>query len=150
MQLEGERFGRWTVIASAGTGGTGRRKHSLWHCRCDCGKEAIVRGNDLKTGNTRSCGCLQSEIHSKLNSAKLEGQVFGRLTVLRRNGSDAKGRALWMCRCECGKEKTTNTERLRTGSTRSCGCLRKGRPPRSPSAHEKAAQDAPRRLNGKE
>lgn len=31
---------------------------SLWKCLCDCGKEAITRGNALTQGKIRSCGCL--------------------------------------------------------------------------------------------
>lgn len=30
---------------------------SLWYCRCDCGKEFIAVGSNVKSGNTRSCGC---------------------------------------------------------------------------------------------
>jgi hypothetical protein len=47
----------------------------------------------------------------------LGGQVFGRLTVLRR-ANDAK----WMCRCECGKVTYVVTTNLRRGNSRSCGC----------------------------
>jgi hypothetical protein len=56
-------------------------------------------------------------------AAKLEGQVFDRLTVLGRNGSNKRGTALWLCRCSCGRETTVNTVDLRSGNTRSCGCL---------------------------
>ena len=30
---------------------------SFWLCRCKCGKEIVVRGSDLTTGHTKSCGC---------------------------------------------------------------------------------------------
>lgn len=36
-----------------------RHKHYL--CKCDCGKEKIININSLKTGNTKSCGCIQRE-----------------------------------------------------------------------------------------
>src|SRR5690606_32604787 len=32
-----------------------------WLCRCDCGEELVVIGTSLRTGNTRSCGCLARE-----------------------------------------------------------------------------------------
>jgi len=38
------------------------RGQARWHCLCECGKETVVLGKDLRSGNTKSCGCLQSEI----------------------------------------------------------------------------------------
>ena len=32
-----------------------------YHCVCDCGQEIDVRGSNLVSGNTKSCGCLQRE-----------------------------------------------------------------------------------------
>jgi hypothetical protein len=49
---------------------------------------------------------------------------FGKLTVLRRDGSTARGQAAWRCRCECGNEVTVPGNSLRTRNTKSCGCLR--------------------------
>ncbi len=36
-----------------------------WLCQCDCGQQTIVRGNNLKNGHTRSCGCLKKETITK-------------------------------------------------------------------------------------
>jgi hypothetical protein len=57
----GQRFGRLTVVANAGTprGSTQRRR--AWFCRCDCGTELILPQTNLKTGNTKSCGCYNVE-----------------------------------------------------------------------------------------
>jgi hypothetical protein len=55
----------------------------------------------------------------------LTGQVFGRLTVLRRVGSDKYGNAIWLCRCACdGKEVPVARGRLGKNSN-SCGCIRR-------------------------
>lgn len=57
----------------------------------------------------------------------LVGKQFSRLTVIRRAGSNHKGRALWLCLCECGTEKIILGHHItRTGRqrVRSCGCLR--------------------------
>jgi len=56
--LKGQRFGRLVVLYD-----TGERKHRnvVWHCRCDCGNEVDVRGGDLASGNTKSCGCYNRE-----------------------------------------------------------------------------------------
>lgn len=54
----------------------------------------------------------------------LVGQNFGRLTVIRFHHSDEKNR-YWECKCSCGNTILCTTGRLRSGNTRSCGCLRK-------------------------
>ena len=55
----------------------------------------------------------------------LVGNVYGRLTVLSlaRRGTDERKYYYWLCRCSCGKEKVIHQELLRSGRTRSCGCL---------------------------
>lgn len=54
----------------------------------------------------------------------MTGLRFGRLTVLSRAGNNASGNILWLCRCDCGYEKTVPGSELRRGKIRSCGCLR--------------------------
>jgi len=45
------------------------KKQSQWLCQCDCEEqnEIIVTRNNLQSGNTKSCGCLQKEKIIKLN-----------------------------------------------------------------------------------
>lgn len=54
--LTGLKFGRYSVGEFLG-----RNKHgdSLWRCLCDCGNIRVKNSNNLKTGNTKSCGCLR-------------------------------------------------------------------------------------------
>lgn len=54
----------------------------------------------------------------------LTGQRFGRWTVIRQMPS-VKGRAKWLCRCDCGTERIQSTSNLRLGSTLSCGCIKR-------------------------
>lgn len=54
----------------------------------------------------------------------LTGQRFGRLVVIERMTDTTPGRPRWLCQCDCGKEKVIHTNHLRSGHTRSCGCLR--------------------------
>ena len=56
---------------------------------------------------------------------ELTGQRFGRLTAIRREGTSNDGKALWTCRCECGSLVTTKSTLLKSGRTRSCGCLQR-------------------------
>lgn len=55
----------------------------------------------------------------------IKGQKFGRLTTIEYKGLDKFGKALWLCKCDCGNEITTSSNLLRGGHTRSCGCLQK-------------------------
>ena len=55
----------------------------------------------------------------------LTGQHFGRLTVIRREGSDLNGSATWFCQCMCGSDCVVRGASLRNGFTNSCGCLHK-------------------------
>lgn len=89
-----------------------------FRCLCDCGNKITVSAASLKNQSRKSCGCLYSKPKSDLT-----GQRFGRLTVLGYEGS-RKGRTLWRCRCDCGRETIVLRPNLISGATKSCGCLR--------------------------
>lgn len=75
IDLSGQRFGKLTVIKDSGK----RVNHKvMWLCQCDCGNQIEVSGDNLKSGNTKSCGCLRKEKSSK----NLIGQRFGHLVAL--------------------------------------------------------------------
>ncbi len=63
IDLTGRRFGRLLVLGREGTYyyDDGFVAVPLWRCRCDCGRETVVRGTCLRRGTTRSCGCLHLE-----------------------------------------------------------------------------------------
>lgn len=50
----GKKYGRLYVKGFAGNDKFG---HSKWKCRCDCGAEVLVIGDNLKRGISNSCGC---------------------------------------------------------------------------------------------
>lgn len=79
-------------------------------CRCSCGNITEVRGHDLRSGNTKSCG------HASNNFKDLTGQKFNEWTVLHRTQG-----YMWMCRCSCGIEKEVASYSLRAGISKSCG-----------------------------
>lgn len=62
-ELKGRRFGKLLVTEECGRIG----KNVAWKCKCDCGKEIIVKANSLLTGNTTSCGCGRIEAITKHN-----------------------------------------------------------------------------------
>lgn len=62
MDLTGQKFGLWTVLAGAGgktfIRGNGQRQTQFrWLCRCRCGVEREVFQTLLKSGKSQSCGC---------------------------------------------------------------------------------------------
>lgn len=67
LNLVGEKFGRLEVIADAGNNEYGE---AMWLCRCDCGNVKIIYRGNLRNNHTKSCGCLQKELISKLNKDK--------------------------------------------------------------------------------
>lgn len=120
INLVGQRFNRLLVIEEAG-----RDKWSgiLWSCLCDCGIVKMVLGNSLRRGKSKSCGCLNREITSETNKINLTGQHFSRLLVLKEVGKNKRGYVMWKCRCDCGTERIVCSDSLRSGNTKSCGCL---------------------------
>lgn len=56
--IVGRRFGRLVVLNGAGAATGGRQG---WTCLCDCGTELVVLPGNLKSGDTRSCGCWNRE-----------------------------------------------------------------------------------------
>jgi hypothetical protein len=56
--LSGRRYGRLLVIEYAETKNYSRQ----WRCRCECGAETQVSTSKLNSGNTRSCGCLFTDM----------------------------------------------------------------------------------------
>ena len=63
--LIGRKYGYLTVIGDAGR--TKKYEH-LWLCKCECGNTKITRGNRLKTGSCKSCGCYQKQQVAKANT----------------------------------------------------------------------------------
>jgi hypothetical protein len=53
----------------------------------------------------------------------LTGRVFCRWHVIEYAGRDKHGFSRWLCRCECGVERTVRADNLLKGLSESCGCL---------------------------
>jgi len=64
----------------------------------------------------------------------LVGQRFGRWIVVERRGRDS-GHAAWLCRCDCGNERTVSAANLRSGASQSCGCLHRERASQAKTTH---------------
>jgi len=110
----GNRYGKWVVIRRVENS---RNYGAYWLCRCDCGTERAIQGGSLRRGASQSCRCLP----------EMKGQKFGRLMVIQREGTNKRGESTWFCECSCGNQVVVIGTKLRSGNTRSCGCLHKER-----------------------
>ena len=95
---------------------------AFWLCQCDCGKEVVVRGTDLKLGKTTSCGSCARRKAEAVKRQDLTGEIFGRLTVL--DFAYVKNQtSYWYCKCVCGNKIIVRGADLKNGHTSSCGCM---------------------------
>ena len=112
--LTGEVFGKLRVIEITPER---RNRQVVWKCECECGNTTYVVGQALRTGHTKSCGCLNYE---KKDVDSLEGQVFGKLTVLHRSEFSFNNKVYWTCQCECGRTLDVCGTDLRNKNIESC------------------------------
>lgn len=61
IDITGQRFGRLVALAREGSQ---KNEGWTWRCVCDCGSEVVSTSRNLRSGNTRSCGCLRRETTS--------------------------------------------------------------------------------------
>ena len=118
--LSGARFGRWTVSDQYVCDRRGERKY---FCRCDCGTERYVLERSLKSGGSRSCGCLTRENARRENAYDLTGRSFGDLTALHvSEQAHRNGGVWWTCSCSCGGACDVPATLLVTARKTHCGC----------------------------
>lgn len=131
MKEHGVPDSRLTVLKRA----KNRDKHVFWLCKCECGKQLEIRGDQIRKGIAKSCGCYQKEIAAqnmvqvgKSNKNKISekrinyiGQQINMLTLIEPI-SDG-GHLKWKCQCECGNYTFVSTSHLNDGHTKSCGCI---------------------------
>lgn len=73
IDLSGKKFGRLTVLGQSKNKGI----QPVFTCKCDCGNICEVRGDKLRNGKTRSCGCLQKEYQDNANGIKSKKYEIG-------------------------------------------------------------------------
>ena len=123
--LTGQRIGRWTVLYAINE--RTKNRQILYHCKCECGNEKNVDAYTLRSGQSKSCGCLNLELAKERlagkNKIDLIGQRFGKLVALYPIYSENRNvHTKWHCKCDCGNECDVDMGNLRSGKTQSCGC----------------------------
>ena len=120
----GQKFGRLLIVSEIPKEERRNPGKREVMCLCDCGNEKRVSLNNLRYGNTTSCGCFEKENIRKRRKHNIVGERFGRLIVVGEI-EPIKNTRQFMCKCDCGNEKVVRIPDLLLGRTRSCGCLRK-------------------------
>lgn len=114
IDITGQTFGRWLVLSKV-------HRSPNWLCKCKCGTVKEVNGSSLRSGMSKSCGCIVKETS---NVKYILGQKFGRLEVTSFYKRDKeKNATYWECRCDCGNIGVYRSNQLVSGKTKSCGCL---------------------------
>lgn len=93
-------------------------------CLCECGNEIIVSKTDVMAGQTKSCGCLQSERTSQANYKDRTGYIseYG-ITINKPDHQNEYGTWLYDCTCHCGNHFIGMPAEILNGHIKSCGCL---------------------------
>ena len=120
LHLEGQRFERLRVLRRCESIRPGEHVFR-WVCVCDCQPdvEIEIRGDFLRNGGAKSCGCLQRENRRRMKS--IAGRKYGFLKAVRyvRKGAFS---SVWLWECVCGKLIEADLNGVRGGKKKSCGC----------------------------
>ena len=90
LDLTGQRFGRITVLRPAENIGV----KTAWVCRCDCGRETVVKTYHLRDGHTRSCGCDSGPQYARMHLTHVDGtcvEIIQSKKIRRNNKSGVTG-----------------------------------------------------------
>jgi len=115
IDLTGNIYGNLTVLSRAPNN---KWNKACWYCQCICGNIGSISTNQLKCGTIQSCGCRR-----KSSLKDRVGHIYSKLKVIKLERSDYSG-SYWQCLCECGNTITVSSRCLRSGNTKSCGCIR--------------------------
>jgi hypothetical protein len=119
QDLSGKKYFRLLVIER-----DKKRSGVFWTCICDCGNTKSVSSLNLKSGNSKSCGCYKKERIKISKSSNILGLKFGRLTAIEETENRNRRSIIWKCLCECGNVVYVPSGRLKSNHTLSCGCYK--------------------------
>lgn len=95
-KMLGVKYSRLTV---KGWAGVGNRDRHYFNCECVCGGEVIILGENLRSGHTKSCGCLLTEYledppttHGRTNTSEYNTRC---LMISRCTNPNSRGYSLY-------------------------------------------------------
>lgn len=117
-KLVGSKYNLLTI-----TGHSKTKYKIIASCECGVIKEYYL--SNVKTGKSKSCGCLLIKTTKNRSEARLFpliGKTFGHLTisVLLKCDNNRLRKAIAVC--DCGVEKKYHLSNILSGKTKSCGC----------------------------
>jgi len=115
----GKWYGKLRVLRFDGI----RNGQAYWICKCWCGREVSVRGANLRSGNTTTCGSCSRQ---KKRRGKMRVQTINHVWVMRKyDPRDRSKSALWLFFCSwCGRGGEASERQIRGGKALLCECLR--------------------------
>lgn len=128
----GKQFSNLVAIGRGPTKQSGKNKNSIamWWCICNCPEHNIIlaRSGNLTSGNTKSCGCRNTERRrqhmqkvGRSMALDLTNKQFGELTALRMTDERKYQCPVWECKCSCGKIHYVTSHDLVNHRIESCG-----------------------------
>ena len=119
--INNQRFGRLIVL------------ETFWdtsplkiRCKCDCGNIVILNKNDVQSGHTKSCGCLQRDRASESHRVDSTGYISSSgVKIIQPYKKNKKGQMLWECECGfCKNHFYDLPARIKNSHTQSCECVK--------------------------
>jgi hypothetical protein len=116
-EFVGKKFGKLTIENIF-------RKNNIAYAKykCECGKSKIVQFLCLKNRNNISCGCQNNASFKKQIIKEYVGKRFGIVVIKNIFFENKKSKC--EIECDCGTKKVTDFKRIKSGQTKSCGCLK--------------------------
>ena len=134
--LTGKRFGRLVVIGPAKSP-DGKRGRRWWECLCDCGNIKIAPTVALKSGKTKSCGCMRDN-DCGTEHYNFKGNKFIEINEKYCVGVDSQGEEFIISACDydevskyCWTAQAKTSRRAKGGAYFSARMSRK-----SPEGHK--------------
>ena len=119
--IDGKKFNRLTVLETFWN----ENPRPKVKCLCDCGNIILLNRNDVMSGHTKSCGCLQRETMRNIRNVDNSNYVSDfNIKILFPYKRNNKGQLIWECECGyCGNHFYELPARIKNNHVRSCGCL---------------------------
>jgi hypothetical protein len=114
----GNQYGKLTVLRFDQT----RNGQPFWICRCWCRREVSVRGANLRSGNTKSCGSCSRK---KQRRGPMQLKVFGHVLVVGKADVLGDPKTDWVFLCKwCPKGGVASELKIRNAKAPLCDCLK--------------------------